>query len=84
VQVTPNQLKRIKTQTRPICVRCQREMILTTIVMGGNAFCTFLCDCLPQPEGVAFDIVQAREWDHQTLYYSIDFDHYLEEEEDII
>jgi hypothetical protein len=55
-------------------------MILATIIMGGTAFNVYLCDCLPQPEGVATDVVQAREWDHQTLYYSVDCDPYLQED----
>lgn len=61
-----------KSNSRPICKRCGLELVYATITAGDVQFSVFMCDCLPQPEGVKQDIVLAREWDHQALFYTLE------------
>ncbi len=65
--------KPIKRPTRPTCTRCGREMIQTHITAGNKTFIGWLCDCVPQPETIATDIVRAREWDDEVIFYTIEY-----------
>lgn len=56
---------------RPQCPNCGRELIFAAIVVGGDFFSAWLCDCGNQPEGIVPDIVRAREWDEQALVYVV-------------
>lgn len=57
---------------RPICNTCGRELVFASIVAGQVVFNTWLCDCDPQPEGVAAEIIRAREWYEQALVYELE------------
>lgn len=56
---------------RPTCCACGRELVFAAIVVGGEFFSAWLCDCTDQPAGVKSDIVLAREWEEQALLYEI-------------
>lgn len=62
-----------KRPSRPTCNRCGREMIQAHITAGNKTFTSWLCDCVPQPESIATDIVRAREWDNEVLFYTIEY-----------
>jgi len=73
--------KRIPTQPetsfnkcRPTCINCGRELVFARIDLPPHSFNVFLCDCFPQPKGIAQDIVLAREWDDWKLDYRIEPD----------
>lgn len=58
---------------RPACTRCGREMIQAHITAGSITFASWLCDCVPQPPSIVADIVRAREWDDEVLFYTIEY-----------
>lgn len=62
-----------KTEERPRCPKCGRELVQTVINFPPQSFNAYLCDCLPQPKGIATDIVRAREWDNEILVYTMEF-----------
>lgn len=57
---------------RPICINCGNELVFCSIVAGRHIFNAWLCDCDEQPDGIAADIVQAREWDEKALVYELE------------
>jgi ssDNA-binding Zn-finger/Zn-ribbon topoisomerase 1 len=71
-----SELNQTRTRTRnddvsfrPICPVCGRELVLSLIYFGDNKFHAYLCDCASQPEGVASEIVRAREFPGEVLSY---------------
>ena len=56
---------------RPTCPNCGLELVFAAITAGQIVFKTWLCDCDQQPDGIATDIVLAREWDEQALMYEL-------------
>lgn len=61
--------------TRPICPKCQREMVFVALAYPGLVYHTFMCDCFYRddsnrdiyPAGLVADIVRAREFNDGSL-----------------
>ena len=58
---------------RPLCTSCGLELVFAAIRFGNQVFSAWLCDCTHQPEGVKTDIVLAREWDDQSVVYTMEY-----------
>jgi hypothetical protein len=56
-----------------ICPECRQMMVPVMIVAGDQVFQGYLCDCKPQPAGVAADVLQAR-CQETTLTYDIELE----------
>ncbi len=56
-----------------VCPDCRQMMVPAMIVAGDQVFQTLMCDCKPQPAGVAHDIIKARA-SEKTLTYDIELE----------
>ena len=69
-QMVHSSLKPTK-KTRPECPTCGEDLVLSIIVFGDVKFQAYLCDCCTQPVSVAGDIVRARGFTGEIIYYTV-------------